>query len=94
LEDEEMVYVGKMFPTKKSNIWKYNQACHLVADSIDELKKFAVSIGCKIEWFQSGNNNLYSHFDLTKNMREKAVKFGAIEGRNRDIIKAIRNCRK
>ncbi len=42
--------------------WRHGPSCHLIADSIDELVEFAVSIGLRPEWFQPKSS---PHFDLT-----------------------------
>lgn len=48
---------------------------HMTSDkSITELHEFAEKIGLKIEWFQ---NKGYSHYDITANKREEAIKLGA-----------------
>lgn len=51
--------------------------CHLWGPDEDELIDFAVSIGCKREWFQ--DHPTMPHFDLTPNLRARAVAAGAVE---------------
>jgi hypothetical protein len=53
---------------------------HMMSDvSTDELKTFAISIGLKIEWFQSGVvSGSMPHFDVSQSMKKKAIKAGAI----------------
>ncbi|UTH75681.1 DUF4031 domain-containing protein [Chromobacterium sp. IIBBL 290-4] len=65
--------------------WRGRQWCHLVADSLDELHRFAVSIGLKKAWFQC--NASYPHYDITIERREIALQLGALEGKRSDIIK-------
>lgn len=61
--------------------WKLGPSCHMIADSVEELKTFAVGIGLKESWLQEKKtgNHKDPHFDLTVGMRAKAVKAGAIE---------------
>lgn len=47
----------------------YDDIGHLVADSVEELHRFAASIGLKRCWFQS---RTYLHYDLTT-ARKRAV---------------------
>ena len=71
------VYVDQLFKTPKSTQWPYQQACHLVADTLEELHDFAVNkLGMRRSWFQDGR---LAHYDLTANMRKKALARGAEE---------------
>jgi hypothetical protein len=74
------VYVDKLTPCIPNKNWRYNQSCHLVADTPDELHLFAKAIGLKRAWAQTGNRVI--HYDLNKSKRVKAVKLGAIELNN------------
>lgn len=62
----------------------------MVADSIDELHQFAQQLGLKRNWFQP---NTIPHYDLTKNMRMKAVRYGAIEIDDQELIRRVREHR-
>ena len=70
------VYVGPLFPTEKSSRWPYTAACHMTADHLNELHVFAEAVGLRAEWFQPKS---LPHYDLTRRMRERAVRLGAIE---------------
>lgn len=88
-----MVYVDKLGPCLKNKSWsnkswKRDKSCHMFADSIEELKIFAVKIGLAKSWFQ--NNNILPHFDLTEGMRKKAVSYGAIEISDKDFTERLR----
>lgn len=48
---------------------------HLQADTKDELHSFARLLGLRSEWFQD-HPRLW-HYDVTKSVREKAIKLGA-----------------
>ena len=71
------VYVDDLRMCLRNRNWPYKQSCHLVADTIEELYLFGVLMNLKPEWFQ--NKPELPHYDLTKGMRRKAVKLGAIE---------------
>jgi len=73
-----MVYVGHMFNTDpaRPGAWRWTNACHMLADTVEELHELAGKIGLKRSWFQDKS---IPHYDLTKRMRAKAVKAGARE---------------
>lgn len=50
---------------------------HLLADSIDELHRFASQLGLKRGWYQG--HTRYPHYDITDTMRAKAISLGAQE---------------
>lgn len=71
-----MVYVDEMAPTLPGRRWRFAEACHLVADSEPELMAFARRLRCHPSWVQRSRAGLV-HFDLTRPMRERAVRLGA-----------------
>lgn len=74
------VYVDPMFDTDEwSPNWPYHQACHLMADTDEELHKFAAKLKLRRECHQPSPPTSHSHYDLTKNKREWAIRLGAIE---------------
>lgn len=80
------VYVDKLVDYR----WKHGPSCHLIADSIDELMEFAVSMGMRREWYQPKSS---PHFDLTAEGREVAVRNGAIELDSRAFVMKLRELR-
>jgi len=64
--------------------WRGQSWCHLVADSVAELHAFAERLGLKREWFQ--DKTRYPHYDVTVNVRRRALELGAIDGDKRAII--------
>lgn len=68
------VYVDGLKPIVQNDNWKWDSACHMVADSEEELLDFAERLGLKRSWFQRGP---YPHFDLTRAKRLQAVRLGA-----------------
>lgn len=75
-----VVYVDPIVPCAPNEKWKWNKSCHLTADTVEELHKFASRLGLKRAYFQGHDKNpRHWHYDLTESMREKAVLFGAVE---------------
>lgn len=65
----------------------YTDNVHLVADSLDELHSFAISIGLKRHFFE-GVRKGHPHYDLTnKIILEKALIAGASIVSSREILK-------
>lgn len=81
------VYVDSLF----NYGWKYGVSCHLIADTIGELKVFAVKIGMRPEWYQAKSS---PHFDLTADGRALAVRHGAIELDRRAFVAKIQELRR
>jgi hypothetical protein len=85
-----MVYVDEAtvcVPTKR---WPYHSAAHLVADDVEELHEFAESIGLMRKWFQ---DKTIPHYDVTCNMRAKAVRYGAIPITKKQLVERIQKHR-
>lgn len=70
------VYVDELLACIRGKNWPYDDSCHLLADSVDELHRFTKKLGLKRSWFQ---NKSLPHYDLTRGMRTKAVRAGAVE---------------
>ncbi len=77
------VYVDEMIVCLRNRNWPYSHACHLVADSVEELHYFAGRMRLKPSWFQDKPE--LPHYDLTRGMRILAVKLGAIEVNRKKI---------
>lgn len=71
--------------------WRGKNWCHLVADSIDELHAFAARLGLKKEWFQE--RTMYPHYDVTVNVKARALTMGACPGDKRTIITCAKRLR-
>lgn len=79
------VYVDSMMPCVRNKNWKYDEACHLMADDEDELTRFAVEkLRLKPGWIQRKGKSTV-HFDLTKSKRAQAVAAGAVELTHKEI---------
>ncbi len=87
------VYVDIIMPCIPNKNWPYKQACHLLADSVSELHRFAETLGLKKQWLQWKKGSV-PHFDLTPSMRKKAVKQGAIEISNSEFVQILREWRR
>jgi len=86
------VYVDSVKPCVLTNYWRWAESCHLIADSVYELHRFAEKLGLKKEWFQEKPS---PHYDLTRSKRAKAVELGAIEVNIIELAEIIqRNRRK
>ena len=84
------VYVDSTANCIRNKNWPYKEACHLVADTRRELHVFAQSIGLKRSWFQS---NTMPHYDLTKNKRRLAIRKGATEIDQQQVVVMLRKQR-
>jgi len=73
------VYVDNELIPWRGQLW-----CHLVADTPDELHRFARKLGLKLSWFQV--DSVYPHYDVTTTLREKALLNGAIDSDRAMII--------
>lgn len=82
-----MVYVDALMNCIPNRNWPYNQSCHLIADSLDELHAFAADIGMRKSWFQ---DKKMPHYDLTPRRRQVAVRRGAIEIDRRQFVAKLR----
>ena len=69
------VYVDPMTTCLRNRNWPYTEACHMFADTEDELHAMGKKIGLRPEWFQ--NHGRLPHYDLTRAMRNRAILEGA-----------------
>lgn len=83
-----MVYVDPMMSWIKTNRWPYSEVSHLVADTEEELHRFAQAIGLKRFWYQEHES--LPHYDLTRGMRARAVAYGAQEISRAEMALRIR----
>jgi hypothetical protein len=68
--------------------WRGKLWCHLVADSLEELHAFAARIGLRRSWFQDRAS--YPHYDVTTDVRERALVAGAVASRKTQMLIAAR----
>lgn len=81
------VYVDETRPALISNRWPWRHSCHLFADDTEALHTFASRLGLRRFWFQPRNR--FPHYDLTPNLRAKAVELGAIEVDAAFVVRCI-----
>lgn len=85
------VYVDSMRVCLKNKRWRWNTACHLIADSVGELHEFAKRLGLKRTWFQ---DKTIPHYDLVTSKRVWAVELGAVEISDKEFVKKINEYRR
>lgn len=68
--------------------WRGRRWCHLVADSTHELHEFAIRLGLRRAWFQRTAS--YPHYDVTAEVRLRALELGACTGNRGQIIACAR----
>lgn len=71
VEKDKMVYVDSL---RKAD-WRYQESCHLTADTKEELVAFGIQLGLKEKWLQISRSGK-PHFDLTKSKRATAIELG------------------
>ena len=74
------VYVDDMHKSPMGS-YGYMKMSHMMADTDAELHAMADAIGVKRQWFQG------DHYDVSKEMRAKAVKLGAVEVTMRQLAR-------
>lgn len=84
-----MTYVDDLHPTIPSRRWPYSEACHLTADSHEELEAMARRLRLRPEWIQHAGRPT-EHYDLTPAKRAQAVRYGAREETRRDAARRTR----
>jgi hypothetical protein len=80
------VYVDELFDTERTKQWPYPKACHLTADTLDELHEFAIKVGLRRQWFQP--HKRHPHYDLTEGRRRIAVRLSAVSTDSRTLTKS------
>ena len=81
------VYVDELRFYPPSPRWRHGEACHLVADTLEELHAFAGKLQLRRSWFQPHRH--IPHYDLTARRRAAAIRAGAIEVKARDYVRRI-----
>ena len=77
------VFVDPLMNHGGSATFRWKTSCHMYATDLDELHKFAKSIGLKREWFQ---NKRAPHYDLNASRHAVAIKKGAIQHTRREAV--------
>lgn len=71
------VYVDIFSPRRAKHI-RCIFCAHMIADTEKELDVMAIRIGLKLRWKQRSRSGII-HYDLSPNMRKKAIQYGAEE---------------
>jgi hypothetical protein len=79
------VYVDEAIWRRYGRNW-----CHLLADEIDELHRFARELGLHRSSYQGPPKTSKPHYDLTSNERSRAIRYGAITCDRTAIIMVLR----
>ena len=73
--------------------WKGRSWCHLMADEVAELHRFAYSIGIHSLSYQGPPKTSAPHYDITGLERDRALRMGAIAVSRREIVALYRRVR-
>jgi Protein of unknown function (DUF4031) len=78
-----MIYVGTM----EFQFGRMLMSHMATDDEIEELHKMADAIGVNRKWFQNKTTDRFTpHYDICKSMKAKAIKLGAKEINDRELI--------
>ncbi len=74
--------------------WQGRKWCHLLADDIDELHRFAREIGLHRSSYQGPPKTANPHYDITGFERSRALARGAIASDRTAIVMVLRQLRR
>ena len=74
--------------------WQGLKWCHLLADDLDELHRFAALLGVKRASFQGPPKSATPHYDLTGFERARAIALGAVVCDREQIVLIRRRLRR
>lgn len=79
MAEDNTVYVGKLE-------FHYGRMLmsHMASPDLKALHEMAAAIGMKREWFQ--DHKYHPHYDVCKQKKQKAIKLGAVEVSDRQLI--------
>lgn len=86
-----MVYVDEVRPCIQSRYWPYTHSCHLYADTLDELERFAEKLHLRPTW---RHDSIMPHYDLTASKHTQAIKLGAHQQSLSQMVQMLRKWRK
>jgi hypothetical protein len=77
-------------------IWKWQgrKWCHLLADDIDELHRFARMLGLHRTSYQGPPKTASPHYDITSMERARAIAFGAVACDRTTIVMVLHRLRR
>ncbi len=74
--------------------WRGRKWCHLLADDIDELHRFANAVGLHRISYQGPPRTNYPHYDITGFERSRALALGAVASDRTTIVVVLRKLRR
>ena len=76
-------------------IWPFQglKWCHLLADDIDELHRFAALLGIARTSYQGPPRTKTPHYDITGFERGRAIRMGAVTCSRQQIVLVLRRLR-
>ncbi|HEX7693297.1 MAG TPA: DUF4031 domain-containing protein [Pseudolabrys sp.] len=83
------VYVDQAIWARHGRKW-----CHLVADEIDELHRFASMLGLHRSSYQGPPKTASPHYDLTSYERQRAIAYGATACDRTAVVMIVRKLRR
>ena len=73
--------------------WAGRRWCHLLADDVDELHRFALLLGVKRTTYQGPPRTATPHYDITAFERDRALRLGALPSSREEIVRVRRALR-
>ena len=73
--------------------WQGRNWCHLLADDIDELHRFARLLGLHRTSYQGPPKTANPHYDLTSMERSRAISYGAKTCDRTAVVTLVRQLR-
>ena len=76
-------------------IWPFQglKWCHLLADDIDELHRFAARLGIARTSYQGPPRTKTPHYDITGFERGRAIRMGAVTCSRQEVVMIVRRLR-
>lgn len=74
--------------------WQGRKWCHLLADDVDELHRFAREVGLHRISYQGPPKTGNPHYDLTAFERDRALRYGAVMCDRSAIVAVLHQLRR
>ncbi|MDH6229447.1 Ser/Thr protein kinase RdoA (MazF antagonist) [Mesorhizobium soli] len=74
-------------------LWQGRLWCHLMADDLAELHRFAARLGLHLSSYQGPPKTTAPHYDITGVERDRAMRMGAIACSREEIVAVFRRVR-
>lgn len=81
-----------VYVDSERNQYRHMIMCHMVADTLDELRTMAQRLGLKRAWFQTSRSGM-PHYDICQTKRAQAIALGAVEIDRRKLVELVRQQR-